>query len=151
MVSRTNLAGFTIVPEYVTFSTRNETKEDAFDNVVLKFSRTFARGTDPGSTTKSTKASKVLFLSSCLEDSRRILTVHCHGIVDTQVMEEGVGPKLNIEVGTNKKGTNMVTDNTMSTLDWTILMERIRSSKMDFMVMAAKTLRISGLPYRSPP
>ena len=141
MVSIANLAGFTIVPEYVTFSTRNETKEDAFDNVVLKFSRTFARRTDPGATTKGTKASKILLDSSCLENSRRILTIHCHGVVDTQVMEEGVRPKLNIEIGTNKKGTNMVTNDTMSSLDWTILWGKIRSSRMDFIVMAAKSIK----------
>ena len=34
----------------------------------------------------------------------------------------------------------MVTDNTMSPLDWTILMGRIRTSRMDFIVMTAKNI-----------
>ena len=45
------------------------------------------------------------------------------------------------ETGTNKEGTNVVTNDTMSTLDRTILMGRIRSSRMDLIVMFGKNIK----------
>ena len=44
-------------------------------------------------------------------------------------------PELDIEVGTNKEGTNMVTNETVGSFDWSILMRGIGSSWMDFIVV----------------
>ena len=49
-----------------------------------------------------------------------------------------IGPELDIQVGINQKGTHMVTNNTMSSFYWSILMRRISSSRVYFIVIIGK-------------
>ena len=56
--------------------------------------------------------------------------------------------KLGIELGTNEESTNMVTIDTMSTLNWTILMGRIGSSRMDLIVMICKHVKNIGITIK---
>ena len=51
MICRTNITGTKIVQKDIVMCTRNKTKEDVVDNVVLELSFLFARRTDPCSTT----------------------------------------------------------------------------------------------------
>ena len=54
------------------------------------------------------------------------------------MMEKCIGIELDIEVGTDKEGVNMVTNDTVGSFDWSILMRQIGSSWMDFIVMICK-------------
>ena len=153
MVSGSNVACFKVVPRDVSDSSRNETKKDLFDNVVLEFRIAFGRRMDPSLTIKSTEAWNILFLSSPLKGTRGILTIHCHYILNTEMVEKFIRPEFDIEVGTNQEGTHMVTNNTVSLLYWSILMRGISSSRMYVIVMIGKdveNIRISGLEYSSP-
>ena len=83
-----------------------------------------------------------------MENPRRILTIHRQCVVDTEVMKKCIRPKLGIEVGTDEEGTNMVTNDMMSALNWTILMRRIGSSKMDLIVMICKHVKNIGITIK---
>ena len=109
-----------------------------FDNVVLKISSAFGKRMGPSLPIKSTKAWKILSLSSCLEDRRGVLIIQCHCILNIEVVEKYIEPEHDTKVSTNQEGTNMVTNNTVSLFYWSILMSRIGSSRVNFIVMVGK-------------
>ena len=62
------------------------------------------------------------------------------------VMEEGIRPELNIQSSTDKEGTDVLIYCIMSAFDRTILIRRICTSRMNFIVMIGKyveNIRIS--------
>ena len=53
-------------------------------------------------------------------------------------MKEYIWPKLDVERSTNKKGTDMITDSSIGTFNRSILMRRISSSRMNFIMMVCE-------------
>ena len=96
-----------------------------------KLSRATARGADPDPASEGAEAGEVLFLSSSENQRGVCLISHRDCIGYAEHMIEGVWPKLDIEVSTNKQGTDSATNGAMSTFNLTILMRGISSSRMD--------------------
>ena len=125
----------------VSNSSRNEAKKYFSDYVVLKLSIAVGKKTDPSLTTKSTKTGENLFLSSCLEDTKGVLTIQRHRILNREMVEKCIGLELDTQVGTNQQDPDMITNNTVSAYDWSILIRGIRSSRMYFTVMIGKDVK----------
>ena len=53
-------------------------------------------------------------------------------------MEKCIWLEVNTKFGINQEHTNIVTNNTVSLFDWSILMRGIGSSRGDFTVMIGK-------------
>ena len=56
------------------------------------------------------------------------------------MMKECIWPKLDIKIGTNKEGADMIADNSMGAFDWYILMRGTGSSWMHFIVVICKNV-----------
>ena len=61
------------------------------------------------------------------------------------MVKEGIGPKFNIKSGTDKECADVITDSSMSAFYWTILMRRISTSWMDYIVMCSKNVEYVGI------
>ena len=81
---------------------------------------------------------KFLFLTSCLKDTRQTLTIQCHCILNTEMVEESIRLELDTKISSNHESTNMTTNNLVSAFDWAVLMRGISSSRMDFISMLGK-------------
>ena len=56
-------------------------------------------------------------------------------------MKKCIWPNFCIEVSIDKEGADMITNDTVSTLDWSILMRRIGFSRMNLIVMIYKHVK----------
>ena len=54
------------------------------------------------------------------------------------MVEEGIRPELDTKVGTNQQGTNMISNNSVSAFYQSIVMRRISSSRMNFIMMVCE-------------
>ena len=93
---------------------------------------------DLDTTAKGAKIDKVLFLPSSLEDTRGVLLSRSKGIGNTKMVEEGVLPEFDIKSSAFKESTDMITNGLVGAFDWSILMRRVYSYRMDFIVLVGK-------------
>ena len=71
---------------------------------------------NPHTTAEGAEGSKVILFASSQFDGGMLLVTGGNGVVDAEVVMEGVWPKLRFQVSTNEHGTDGIGDGEVTTL-----------------------------------
>ena len=128
MVSNFDALGFNIISKKIFERAGQKTKKDAFARMVLEFTPTGSWWFNPNATTKRAECSKVWLGSMAAFVCRGGIVLARKGILDAQVVMEGIGPKAGVKASTREHSVESITNGLIGAFDRSILVGTVGSS-----------------------